>query len=176
MINKKHIHLYMKIADDVAEMSHATRLKVGSVVVKNDNIISFGWNGTPAGWDNNCENRVYNTRFNEQSNGQWIDPNTYQVIDIDEIYPLIDEDGKRFYLKTKPEVLHSEMNSLMKLAKSSNSGDGASMILTHSPCLECAKGIYQAGIKEVFYKESYRSRDGIEFLEKCGIAIQQYNE
>lgn len=134
----------MNIAHEVAKMSYARRLKVGSVIVKDDRIISMGYNGMPAGWDNNCE------REQTDENGQII-------------------------LVTRPEVLHAEMNSLMKLAKSNESGDKAMLFVTHSPCLECAKGIYQAGISTVFYGEKYRSNDGIEFLNKCDVIVKNFN-
>jgi dCMP deaminase len=138
----------MAWAERTAELSHARRLQVGAVIVKDDSVISYGYNGMPAGWDNNCEDEI----------GQVLDDNDNIV---------------ETRLKTKPEVLHAEMNSLMKLAKSTNSGNQASMFITHSPCLECAKGIYQAGIKEVFYGQDYRSEDGIVFLKKCGIKIEK---
>lgn len=141
-MKQKFIDLYMEWAARTAELSHARRLQVGAVIVKDDSVISYGYNGTPAGWDNNCE-----------------DVTGYNLGE-----PI---------LKTKPEVLHAEMNSLMKLARSTNSGNQASMFITHSPCLECAKGIHQAGIKEVFYGEDYRSDDGIVFLKKCGIKIEK---
>ena len=133
----------MDWARRAAQLSHARRLNVGAVIVKDDTVISYGYNGMPAGWDNNCEDETY------------------------------EADGLHITMKTKPEVLHAEMNSLMKLAKSSSSGDQASMFITHAPCMECAKGIYQAGIKEVFYSEEYRSTDGIEFLKKCNINIEK---
>ena len=76
-------------------------------------------------------------------------------------------------LKTKPEVIHAESNAIAKLAKSTESGNGASMFITCAPCVECAKMIYQSGIKEVFYEEEYRSNDGIDFLNKCGLSIRQ---
>lgn len=136
------IDFYMRMAEECSRMSRAVRLQVGALIVKNNNIISFSWNGTPSGWDNNCEDTILNEHGNHE-------------------------------LKTKPEVLHAEMNSLMKLAKSSYSGEDAAMFITHSPCLECAKGIYQAGIREVFYKNEYRSKDGVYFLEKCGIKISK---
>ena len=132
----------MDWAARTAHLSHAKRLQVGAVIVKDDSVISYGYNGMPAGWDNNCE-----------------DVTGYNLGE-----PI---------LKTKPEVLHAEMNSLMKLARSTNSGNQASMFITHSPCLECAKGIHQAGIKEVFYGEDYRSDAGIVFLKKCGIKIEK---
>lgn len=141
-MKEKFINLYMDFARRVAEMSSATRLKVGAVVVKDDTVISYGYNGTPAGWDNNCE----------------------------DIVQLSDDTVE---LKTKPEVLHAEMNALMKLARGHQSGLQASLFLTHSPCIECAKGIYQAGIKEVFYADDYRSDDGVYFLKKCGVKINK---
>jgi dCMP deaminase len=78
-------------------------------------------------------------------------------------------------LKTKPEVLHAEMNSLMKVAKSNESTDGATLFCTHAPCLDCAKASYQAGIKELIYKNDYRSTDGINFLKLCGVNVQKYH-
>ena len=142
-MNNRHIDLYMDLATRIALMSHAVRLKVGSVIVKNNSIISFGWNGMPSGWDNNCED-----------------------------YFGLDLSGKPTFV-TKPEVLHAESNAIAKLAKSTESGDGASMFITCSPCIECAKMIFQSGIKEVFYGEDYRDDGGVVFLNKCGITVKQ---
>lgn len=136
---------YMRTAETFAELSHARRLQVGAIVVKNDRIISIGYNGMPAGWDNNCEDEV--------------------VIEQDEKFVKI--------LKTKPEVLHAERNALDKLAKGNEGGLGSTMFITHAPCLECAKSIYGAGISHVFYRDSYRNSDGVLFLEKSGITVEQ---
>ena len=88
--------------------------------------------------------------------------------------PIIEEDEKFIKgLKTKPEVLHAETNALAKIARSTNSSDGASMFITCSPCIECAKMIFQSGIKEVFYDEDYREDAGVVFLNKCGITVKQ---
>ena len=76
-------------------------------------------------------------------------------------------------MKTKPEVIHAEANAVAKLAKSPESGVGSSMFLTHAPCIDCAKQIYTAGIKEVFYKEDYRCRDGVDFLLKCNVLVKK---
>jgi dCMP deaminase len=100
---------------------------------------------------------------------------------IEERFPYTEYDKevdahRRFRLVTKDEVLHAEMNALMKLAKSNESGNQASMFVTHAPCIHCAKGIFQAGIKEVFYSQDYRSLDGINFLEKCGVKIEKIND
>jgi dCMP deaminase len=142
MIKEKYLDTYMKTAKLFAEHSSAVRKKVGAVVVKNDRIISIGYNGMPSGWDNNCEDVVH--RIAQES-----------------------------ILKTKPEVLHAESNAIAKLAKSTESGDGASMFITCSPCIDCAKMIYQSGIKEVFYGEEYRNNDGIDFLNKCGLSVRK---
>lgn len=130
----------MDIAQRTAQLSTARRLQVGAIVVKDDRIISIGYNGMPSGWDNNCEVEINNE------------------------------------LKTKPEVLHAERNCLDKLAKGNEGGLGAAMFITHSPCLECAKSIYGAGITEVFFLEKYRSDNGIDFLEKCGVKISQLSD
>lgn len=143
LMKPKLLKAYMKTAETFAELSHARRLHVGAIVVKDDRIISIGYNGMPAGWDNNCEEVV------EQH-----------------------EDGGQI-LKTKPEVLHAERNALDKLAKGNEGGLGSTMFITHAPCLECAKSIYGAGITTVYYGNDYRSQDGIEFLNKCGINVEK---
>ena len=170
-MKQKYIDLYMDWANRTALLSHARRLQVGAVIVKDDSVISYGYNGMPAGWDNNCEDIVY-----DPGAGGWLDSAEFA-----EKYPYEGwhEDSQRnirYGLKTKPEVLHAEMNSLMKLAKSSSSGDQASIFVTHSPCLDCAKGIFQAGIKEVFYREDYRTNEGIDFLKKCGVKVEQVTD
>jgi dCMP deaminase len=142
----------MRTAETFAELSHARRLHVGAIVVKDDRIISIGYNGMPAGWDNNCEDES-------------VEP-----------YAGFEGSIHRIVLKTKPEVLHAESNSISKLARSSESGDGSVMFVTHAPCIDCAKLIFQSGIRQVFYGEEYRSRDGIEFLEKCRVEVQQVKQ
>ena len=149
----------MKTAETFAELSHAKRLHVGAIVVKDDRIISIGYNGMPAGWDNNCEDRIYADAWSIDNN-YW----DYQ-----------EEDGTVYNLKTKPEVLHAETNAIAKLARSSDSGLGADLFVTHSPCLDCAKLIYQSGIKRVWYGAEYRSSDGPEFLRKSGVEVNQVN-
>ena len=121
---------YLIMADTWAQNSYCRRRQVGALLVKDKMIISDGYNGTPSGFENVCE----------------------------------DEDDR-----TKPYVLHAEANAITKVAKSSNSSDGATLYVTSSPCLECSKLIIQAGIKRVVYSETYRKSDGIELLERAGI-------
>lgn len=141
-MKQKFLKAFMQTAKTFAELSHARRLHVGAIVVKDDRIISIGYNGMPAGWDNDCEN-------------------------------LVGYDRGEPVLKTKQEVLHAETNAISKLARSSESGEGATMFITHSPCIECAKLIYQSGISKVYYGQQYRDDQGVKFLEKCNIEIQQ---
>ena len=164
----RYTRLYMDIAARIAQMSHAVRLKVGSVVVKDNNIISFGWNGMPAGWDNNCEDKVW-----DSGAGGWLDPEEFDAKYPYEGWHEGAQRTVRYGLKTKPEVLHSESNALSKLAKSSNSGADADIFITHAPCLDCAKLIYQSGIKQVYFGTAYRDNGGVEFLEKSGIGVTQ---
>jgi len=147
-MKQRLIDAYMKTAETFAELSHARRLHVGAIVVKDDRIISIGYNGMPAGWDNDCEDEIGH------------------VLDVD-------ENVVEIRLKTKPEVLHAETNAIAKLAKSNESGMGATMFITHAPCLDCAKLIYQSGIGNVLYRNSYRDTGGITFLEKSGIQVEQ---
>jgi dCMP deaminase len=137
----KFLNYFMDIARRTAELSHARRLQVGAVIVKDDKIISIGYNGMPAGWDNDCEDQVY------------------------------EQDGFHITLTTKPEVLHAETNAIAKLARSNESGLDSDMFITHAPCLDCAKLIYQSGIKRVFYSEAYRDDAGMQFLKKSGIDV-----
>jgi dCMP deaminase len=137
----KFVDAYMDVADRFSRLSSAKRLQVGAIVVKDDRIISIGYNGMPSGWDNNCEDEIR--------------------------YP----DAEGVTLKTKPEVLHAESNAIAKLARSSESGDGATLFVTHQPCMECAKLIYQSGIKAVYYAHPYRLNDGLDFLQKSKINV-----
>lgn len=141
-MKQKFVEAHMKAAEVYAELSSARRLHVGCVIVKNDTIIGIGYNGMPTGWDNNCEEEI-----------KW--PN-----------------GQIQFLKSKPEVLHAETNAIAKVARSTNSSDGASMFITHAPCLDCAKLIHQSGIKSVFYKTEYRDTSGVDFLKKCNIEVK----
>ncbi len=144
-MKEKFKQAYLQTAQTFAELSHARRLQVGCIIVKDDRIISIGYNGMPEGWDNNCEDE------------------------------FLHEDGS-VTNKTKSEVLHAETNAIAKLARSSESGEGASLFVTHSPCLECAKLIYQAGIKEVYYENHYRDTTGVNFLLKSGVVIERFNQ
>lgn len=135
----KHIHAHMLAAHVYAELSSATRLKVGALIVKDDRIISIGYNGMPSGWNNMCE--------------------------------ITQENGST---KTRPEVLHAETNAIAKLARSTESGLNADLFVTHSPCLDCAKLIYQSGIKRVFYGQAYRDDSGIKFLIQSGVEVTHH--
>lgn len=124
---------YLRMARIWAENSYCQRRQVGALVVKDQRIISDGYNGTPSGFENQCE----------------------------------DEQGV-----THPYVLHAEANAITKLARSSNNSDGATLYVTASPCIECAKLIIQAGIKRVVYGEKYRLDDGLNLLKKANIKVE----
>jgi len=146
----------MKVAEIYANLSYAKRLKVGCIIVKDDRIISIGYNGTPAGWDNNCETEISET----------------EICFLDQGGPGMPV--KTVRLETKSEVIHAEANAIAKLARSSESGKDSTMFITHSPCMECAKLIYTSGIKKVYYRNAYRNMDGINFLNKCNVGIEKY--
>jgi dCMP deaminase len=127
---------YIRMASIWAENSYCTRRQVGALIVKDKMIISDGYNGTPSGFENICE----------------------------------DNNGV-----TKPYVLHAEANAITKIARSGNSSDGATMYVTASPCIECAKLIIQSGIKRVVYSEKYRLEDGLELLKRANIEVVYLN-
>lgn len=123
---------YLKMALEWAKLSHCKRKQVGALIVKDKMIISDGYNGTPSGFDNCCENKDNTTKW---------------------------------------EVLHAEANAILKVAASSQSSRGATLYITLSPCRECSKLIYQAGIIRMVYGKSYRDTSGLEFLEKAGVKL-----
>ena len=156
-MKQKFRDAYMKVAETFAGLSSARRLHVGAIIVKDDRIISIGYNGMPSGWDNDCEDKHY------CDDGDW----------SEQQYPKDANIWRRYKLTTKPEVLHAETNSIAKLARSTESGLGATLFVTHAPCLDCAKLVYQSGINSVYYRNSYRSEDGLQFLEKAGVKVEK---
>jgi dCMP deaminase len=142
--NRQHLIdvTYLRMAKTWSGLSHATRKKVGALIVKNNTIIADGYNGTPSGFENECEYSVET------------EPGTFEY-------------------HTKWYVLHAESNALAKVAKSTQSSDGATLYITYSPCRECSKLILQSGIKRVVYEEEYRDISGLEFLIKSGIDVKK---
>lgn len=127
---------FIQVAQATAQLSYAKRLKVGAVATRHNRIILCGYNGTPEGWDNCCEDE---------------------------------------HNKTLPSVLHAEENLIVYAAKQGISLDQASLYITHSPCIQCAKLIYGAGIKKIEYITEYRSSEGIQFLKDCSVQVIQYS-
>jgi len=142
--------VYMQTAYQFAKLSYAQRRKVGCVIVKNNQVISFGYNGTPHGFDNKCEiTKIYdNCNCTECTCSETV---------------------------TKRDVLHAESNAIMKVAKSTMNCDGAELYTTTCPCFDCAKLIIQAGISKVYYTENYRDMSGVELLKKANITVEQLN-
>ena len=142
-MKQKWIDAFMDTAERFAELSSAVRLKVGAVVVQENRIISIGYNGMPSGWTNECE-KYFGLDFNGNPT-----------------------------LVTKDEVIHAEANAISKLARDGERAAGATMFCTHAPCIQCAKIIYGAGINTFYYRSQYRDNDGLEFLKKCNIQVEQ---
>lgn len=128
---------YLKMAIEWGKLSHCKRKQVGAIIVKDSMIISDGYNGTPTGFDNCCE----------------------------------DEEERTLW-----HVLHAEANAIMKVAKSTNNSDGATLYITLSPCRECSKLVLQSGIKRIVYHKSYKDDAGIHFLQQAGIEIEHIQE
>ncbi len=148
-MNNKIVQAHMQVAEIYSMLSYAKRLQVGAIVVKDNRVISIGYNGTPAGWDNTCEDEVLDT------------------------YSSFEGAVHNVKLKTKPEVIHAEANAIAKLARTHDSGLDSDMYITHAPCMECAKLIFGAGIKKVYYQHTYRDTSGIDFLKKCNVEVEQ---
>lgn len=170
-MKRKFVKYYMTLAQETAKLSSAVRLQVGSVIVRDQQILATGYNGTPSGWDNTCEDKVW-----DSGAGGWLSPEEF-----DEQYPYEGwheeaDRNVRYGLKTKPEVLHAESNALMKIARSTESSVGATMFCTVAPCLQCAKLIYQSGITKLYYRDTYRETAGVSFLQKGGVDVEQYSD
>ncbi len=133
MLKQKHIEAYMDTAFRFSKCSTAKRLKVGCIAVKDNKIISIGYNGTP----NNCNDGICEDENN----------------------------------KTLPFVIHAEMNMISKLAKGTESSEGCIVFITHSPCIECSKLMYQCGISTIYYEEDYRDSSGLDFLKSYGVNV-----
>jgi len=145
-MKQKFVDYYMKVAELTSTLSYAKRLQVGSVIVKGNKILATGYNGMPSGWDNECE--------------------TTEIVELDEKFIK--------QLVTKQEVLHSETNAIAKVSASTESSEGATMFCTHAPCINCAKLIYQSGINNLYYRDTYRDSAGIHFLESSGVVVTKY--
>lgn len=142
-MKQKHIDLYMTIAEATAQTSYAKKLKVGAVAVKDHRILSIGYNGTPPGMDNACEDEI-----------KW--PN-----------------GTIQFMQTKPEVIHAEMNLIYKMARDGQGAAGADLFITHSPCFECSKAIMSVGFRKVWFRDQYRDMTGVELLKQNGVEVEQ---
>lgn len=155
-MKQKWINAFMDTAERFAQLSSAQRLHVGAVVVKDNRIISIGYNGMPSGWTNECETKIYcdDGDWREQTDKRFDEWVTYKLV-------------------TKKEVIHAEANAISKLARSNDSGLGSVMFITHAPCVDCAKLIYGAGINTVYYRNAYRDTSGIDFLNKCNIEVKK---
>lgn len=143
--------IYMQTAYQFAKLSYAKRRKVGCVIVKNKQIISFGYNGMPYGFDNECEMLEVSQECSTETT--CTDSCSCTV--------------------TRREVLHAESNAIMKVAKSTMSCEGAELYTTTCPCFDCAKLIIQAGITKVYYSEDYRDMSGVELLKKANIEVER---
>ena len=166
----KFIDYYMDIAELTSKLSSAIRLNVGAVIVKGNKILGTGYNGMPTGWDNTCEYKDYMSG----DAGGWLNPDEiYERWPFEE-YSTEFESNRRYRLVTKDEVLHAESNAIAKVSGSNESSDGATLFITTAPCIHCAKMIFQSGIKNVFYRDTYRDEAGVEFLTKGGVSVTRY--
>ena len=130
----KYDKAYLRIAAEWSKLSYCKRKQVGAIIVRDKMIISDGYNGTPSGFENCCED--------DEGLTQWF-------------------------------VLHAEANAILKVARSTQTCEGATLYVTHAPCLDCSKLIYQSGINSVFYRNEYRDSAGINFLNKCGVNVNK---
>lgn len=163
---KKLDAMFLNVAKEVSSLSKCVRAKVGALLVKDKNIISFGYNGTPVGTCNDCETKMYVS----SDSGAWLDQEL-----ITSTWPY--EDGKgRYKLVTKDEVIHAESNAILKAAKMGVSTQGTTMYCTLSPCKDCSKLILQAGVERVVYLELFsRDNGSVEFLNQF-ISVEKYEQ
>ena len=171
-MKQKFIDYYMDVAERTGKLSHAIRRQVGAVIVKDNRILSYGYNGMPTGWDNQCEDKEY---MNAAKAGFMPEEDILTKFPFEEFDPEVGA-NRRYRLVTKDEVLHAESNAIAKVSGSTESSEDATLFVTTAPCIHCAKMIFQSGIKNVFYRDSYRDTKGIDFLTKGGINVNQYTK
>lgn len=171
-MKQKFIDYYMDVAERTSKLSYAIRLQVGAVIVKDNRILSYGYNGMPSGWDNNCEYKQYMSG----DEGAWLHPTEVMERYPYEEYDPTVESRRRYRLVTKDEVLHAESNAIAKVSGSTESSENATMFCTHAPCIHCAKMIWQSGIKNLYYRDTYRETTGLEFLQKSGVNVNKYQK
>jgi dCMP deaminase len=158
--------IYMQMAYQTAKLSYAQRRRVGCIIVKDEQIVSFGYNGTPHGFDNTCEEDVITRQYFEN-------PDRALELEEDHGYTCANGCCEKTTTKTKQEVLHAESNAITKLAKSTMTSIDADLYTTTAPCFQCAKLIIQSGIKRVYYSENYRDMSGVELLNKANIEVKE---
>lgn len=166
--------VYLNMAKNISTFSRAIRRKVGCVIVKDRQIISDGYNGTPVGFSNVCETYDGQIKYDKYQKDYIYDMTdfTYEEYDYKCANEIANEKGVDA-LKTKPEVLHAEANAITKLSKSTQSSNGATIYITDEPCFDCSKLIIQAGIKRVVYIRPYTKHEGVELLKVAGISVEQ---
>lgn len=169
-MKQKFIDYYMDVAERTSKLSSAIRRQVGAVIVKENRILSYGYNGMPTGWTNECENKEY---MNAAKAGFMPHEDILEKFPHEEYDPTVGA-NRRFRLVTKDEVLHAESNAIAKVSGSTESSEDATLFVTTAPCIHCAKMIFQSGIKSVFYRDTYRDDAGIEFLQKGGVSVTKY--
>lgn len=174
-MKNKHLQMYMRIAEAVAETSSAIRLKVGAVAVKNNMVIGTGYNGLPSGISGECEYKTY-----LEDELYWLFDGSQEVEDItiqklkEQQYPYEDTDNRGHYkLTTSDTVRHGEKNLLLNLAKSTESSNGAVIFCTHACCKFCAMDIVDSGVEKFYYRHTYRSTEGLEYLVANGVEVEQ---
>lgn len=182
MNNKRKLEydiVYMKVAKTISELSYSKRNKVGCIIVSEDGqIVSQGYNGTPTGFDNCCENIECTCKYHKgcvytgKPIKDQLDFNfcttALKSLDYEKSYPC-----SYLVMTTKPEVLHAESNAISKCSKYFSSTLNTTMYITLSPCIDCAKMIIQSGIKRIVFDELYRNIDGLELLKKSNIIVEQ---
>lgn len=159
----KKVRAHLNAAKGYAELSYAKRLKVGAVLVKDDRIISIGYNGSVSGRSNFCE-------FLVDDSGKY---RTLKGLTDSQLENCLSLGWK---LITKEEVVHSEANAILYSARNGIKTDGCMLVVTHSPCYECAKMIAQCGITEVYYETEYRDTESLSFLKECGIQVTKIGD
>ena len=169
-MKQKFIDYYMDVAERTSKLSSAIRRQVGAVIVKDNRILSYGYNGMPTGWDNTCENKEY---MNAAKAGFMPQDDIVEKFPYEE-YSKEYGANRRYRLVTKDEVLHAESNAIAKVSGSTESSEDATLFVTTAPCIHCAKMIFQSGIKNLFYRDTYRDEAGVEFLEKGGVSVTRY--
>jgi len=175
-VKSDNIETYFKMIESLATLSKCKKLSVGSFIIKNNSIASSGINGTPIGYENNCEKYVHKCNICNRDNEVITTAGGYHYYCDCGVEHTIDEISNHIKVVSNDFVIHSEENAILHAVRNHISLDGTSIIVSHAPCIKCSKLIHGAGIAEVIYKDEYKNTTGVDLLRALKVKVTKWKK